>query len=52
MSDIKIHPCESFLTKMTKEQLELFKFEVETYDTPKLYLEALKDQFNRLGIKL
>lgn len=48
----KIHPQEMFLTKMSKEQLELFKLEVEIFDNPKPYLEALKDQFNRLGIKL
>lgn len=51
MSDIKIHSCELFLTKMTREQLELFKLEVEMNNS-KLHVEALKDQFNRLGIKL
>lgn len=51
MANTQIHPCEAFLTKMTKEQLELFKLEVEI-NNPKSHLDALKDQFNRLGIKL
>lgn len=51
MSDTKIHSCELFLTKMTKEQLELFKIDAEL-NNPKSHLDALKDQFNRLGIKL
>lgn len=51
MADTKIHPCEVFLTKMTKEQIELLKLEVEI-ENPKVYLEALKDQCTRLGIKL
>ena len=47
----KIHPNEEFITRMTKEQLELFRLEVEIYDNPKRYLEALRDQLNRLEIK-
>ncbi len=48
----KIHPQEMFLTKLSTEQLKLLKLEVEIFDKPKAYLEALKDQFNRLEIKL
>jgi hypothetical protein len=51
MSDTRVHPCESFIMKMTNEQLELFKLEVELNNS-KLHSDALKDQFNRLGIKL
>lgn len=51
MSDTKIHPCELFLTKMTKDQLEFLKLDVELNNS-KSHLHALKDQFNRLGIKL
>ena len=48
----RIHPNEEFITKMTKEQLELFRLEVEIYDNPTPYLAALRDQLNRLEIKL
>ena len=47
----KIHPNEEFLKEMTKEQLELFRLEVQIFDNPKLYLDALRDQLNRLEIK-
>jgi len=47
----KIHPQEMFLTRMSKEELELLKIEVEL-NNPKSYLDALKDQLTRLEIKL
>jgi hypothetical protein len=50
--EYKTHPNEVFLTQMTPEQLQLFQFEVETYDNSKPYLSALKEQLNRLEIKL
>jgi hypothetical protein len=50
--EYKIHPNEVFLTTMAPEQLQLFQFEVETYDNSKPYLAALKEQLSRLEIKL
>lgn len=52
IKEYKIHPNEVFLTQMDATQLELFQFEVETYDNPKPYLAALKEQLSRLEIKI
>ena len=48
----KIHPNEQFLLDMKKQELELFRLEVEIYDNSKPYLEALQDQLKRLKIEL
>lgn len=46
----KVHPNEQFLLEMTKEQIQLFHLEVEIFDNPKPYINALDDQLNRLGL--
>jgi hypothetical protein len=50
--EYRTHPNEVFLTKLSSEQLQLLQFEVETYNNPKPYLSALKEQFARLDITL
>jgi hypothetical protein len=50
--EYKMHPNETFLTRMDATQLQLFQLEVEIYDNPKPYLAALKEQLSRLEIKL
>jgi len=52
VKEYKVHPNEIFLTKMDATQLQLFQLEVETYNNPKSYLAALKEQLSRLEIKL
>jgi len=50
INEYKPHPNEVFLTRMSAQQLELFQFEVEIYENPAPYLNALMEQLTRLGI--
>jgi hypothetical protein len=47
----KIHPNESFLKKLSDEQIQMLLVETELSKNSKPYLVVLKDQLTRLEIK-
>lgn len=47
----QIHPNESFLKKLSDEQIQMLLVETELSENSKPYLVALKDQLTRLEIK-